>query len=266
MIQQSPLTPTQFKVWEKFESCALATVDDQGMRSTLFGINDESQGVHVYDSRAGALFGFVFAGVVMVETLTNMASPAARSAARDFRVEAWEWFETPSGGTLKTAPGTRAVVIQRHEYLGLRAHGGPVEWAGRLRYIDGCSDSVLAPPPLKGDPCLNLLHFPPGTDQTMHHHPSVRCGICVRGHGECESLVATREGPKPMTYDLTPGVIWCIPRGALHKFRTVGDSSLQVIAYHPDSDHGPEHESHPMINRTLGPRDREGHGGLTRGP
>jgi hypothetical protein len=26
---------------------------------------------------------------------------------------------------------------------------------------------------------------------------------------------------------------------------------LRVIAYHPDSDFGPTHEDHPMINRTM---------------
>jgi hypothetical protein len=26
---------------------------------------------------------------------------------------------------------------------------------------------------------------------------------------------------------------------------------MDVIAYHPDSDFGPENETHPMVNRTL---------------
>jgi hypothetical protein len=41
--------------------------------------------------------------------------------------------------------------------------GGPIEETGRLRYIDGRTDSLLIPPVLRGDACLNLLHIPPGT-------------------------------------------------------------------------------------------------------
>jgi hypothetical protein len=46
------------------------------------------------------------------------------------------------------------------------ALGGPCEAFGRLRYIDGCSDSLLVGPAVRGDPCLNHLHFPPGVSQT----------------------------------------------------------------------------------------------------
>jgi hypothetical protein len=35
-----------------------------------------------------------------------------------------------------------------------------------------------------------------------------------------------------------------------HKFDTK-DSSMDVIAFHPDSDFGAEDEFHPMINRTI---------------
>ena len=39
------------------------------------------------------------------------------------------------------------------------------------------------------------------------------------------------------------------PHG-LHSFRNV-DQSLTVIAFHPDSDFGPRHDDHPMVNRTI---------------
>jgi hypothetical protein len=45
---------------------------------------------------------------------------------------------------------------------------GPVEEHGRVRYIDGCTDSLLNAPQLRGEPCLNHLHFPRGIDQTLH--------------------------------------------------------------------------------------------------
>ena len=41
--------------------------------------------------------------------------------------------------------------------------GGPIEEKGRLHYIDGCTDSLLVPPVIRGDACLNLLHIPPQT-------------------------------------------------------------------------------------------------------
>jgi hypothetical protein len=123
--------------------------------------------------------------------------------------------------------------------------GGPIEETGRLRYIDGCTDSLLIPPVALGDPCLNLLHIPPGTRQTAHTHPSVRVGLIVRGRGEC----VTPDNRSP----LHPGLAFVIPAGSRHSFHTAGDALL-VIAYHPDSDFGPTHECHPMVNRTiLGP-------------
>ena len=120
--------------------------------------------------------------------------------------------------------------------------GGPIEKFGRLRYIDGCTDSLLIAPWLKGLPCLNHLHFPRRIDQTEHTHPSFRLGIIVAGAGKCR----TPDG----VFDLTPGGFWCIPEGGVHAFMT-DDSTMDVIAYHPDSDFGPEHENHPMVNRTL---------------
>jgi hypothetical protein len=42
-----------------------------------------------------------------------------------------------------------------------------------------------------------------------------------------------------------------IHQEGVHKFRTGPDSIMVVIAYHPDSDFGPEDQNHPMINRTI---------------
>ena len=41
-----------------------------------------------------------------------------------------------------------------------------------------------------------------------------------------------------------------IPTGGQHSFFT-DDQTMDVIAYHPDSDTGPDHDDHPMVNRTL---------------
>jgi len=133
------------------------------------------------------------------------------------------------------------LVISRLGYRGLLQIGGPVEESGRLRYIDGCSDTLLVCPPLLGEPCLNHLHIPPHTCQTEHTHPSIRLGVILRGHGECR----TPEG----VFALSPGMAWHIPTDCLHAFYTT-DASLDVIAWHPDSDFGPTHVNHPMVNRT----------------
>lgn len=134
------------------------------------------------------------------------------------------------------------MVIFHQAYEALFHIGGPVENKGRLRYIDGCTDSLLIPPVLLGDPCLNLLHFPPGIDQTSHVHPSPRLGMVARGKGICR--LPDRQ------VDLSPGRLFHIPTDVAHAFATTG-SAMTVIAYHPDSDFGPQHQNHPMINRTI---------------
>jgi len=136
--------------------------------------------------------------------------------------------------------------------------GGKIEEKGRLRYIDGCTDSLLIPPVKLGYPCLNHLHFPSGIDQTAHTHPSHRIGIVHSGNGLCK----TPFGNVP----LTPQTIFIIkawdgvstdtgidgktyPNGT-HSFQTF-DNVMNVIAFHPDSDFGATDINHPMINRTI---------------
>ena len=133
------------------------------------------------------------------------------------------------------------LVISHFGYQGMFQLGGPIEPKGRLRYIDGCTDSLLLSPPVLGDPCLNHLHIPAGTTQTTHLHPSLRVGMVVRGEGIC--ITPDRE------LSLRAGLAFMIPADLLHSFCT-RTSSLDVVVYHPDSDTGPTHEDHPMLNRT----------------
>ena len=133
-------------------------------------------------------------------------------------------------------------VATRLGFDGLFQLGGPIERTGRLRYIDGCSDTLLIGPPVLGDPCLNLLHIPPNTNQTSHTHPSERLGMIAAGRGICR----TSDGELL----LEPGILFAIAADAIHSFNTT-DESLLVIAWHPDSDCGPSHGNHPMINRTI---------------
>ena len=142
-------------------------------------------------------------------------------------------------------PGATIVGVAQSGVRGFFHLGGPIESAGRLRYIDGCTDSLLIPPVVYGEPCLNLLHIPPETQQSAHTHPSFRAGIIVSGAGVC--VTPSRRIP------LQPGLIFMIDPDTLHSFHTDREALL-VIAYHPDSDFGPTHEVHPMINRTVLPR------------
>ena len=128
-------------------------------------------------------------------------------------------------------------------YRGINMCGGPMESTGRLRYIDGCSDTLLVPPVRKGDPCLNHLHFPEWITQTPHTHPSVRTGLIYRGAGEC---IVPGRPPLP----LRPGSAFIIPTDAVHSFNTY-ESTMDVIAFHPDSDTGMTDDDHPMVNRTM---------------
>ena len=176
-----------------------------------------------------------YAMVAEGEILVEMPSlPPVRLASGMFAV-------LPGAGRI-TAEAGRVLVISRLGYTGLRQFGGPVETVGRLRYIDGCTDTLLVCPPRLGEPCLNHLHIPPGVRQTAHTHPSARVGIIVGGSGECR----TPEGD----FALRAGMGWYIPPGYLHHFVTT-EGSLDVLAWHPDSDFGPTDEDHPMLNRTF---------------
>lgn len=208
---------------------------------------DLEQGVH-HDARQGSFpssvqswqqgplalpagathLGYVYAGQASLEC-----------ASGRFELRAGMYFASPGESVLRGGAG---VVISRWAFQGMFLLGGPIEAQGRLRYIDGCTDSLLLPPVTLGDPCLNLLHIPPHTAQTSHTHPSLRAGVIVRGEGHCITPAGSTA--------LRPGQVFVIDAEQEHCFHTT-DSELVVIAYHPDSDCGPTHEDHPMLNRTI---------------
>jgi quercetin dioxygenase-like cupin family protein len=173
-------------------------------------------------------FGYVNAGSCTIVTGSGR-----------FTLSAGMVFSIPDAGTVA---GGEGIVVSRYGYRGFFQIGGPVEQEGRLKYMDGCTDSLLIPPVTRGDACLNLLCFPPGVTQTPHTHPSVRVGIVASGSGTC----VTPQGKVP----LLPGRAFVIHAAGLHSFNT-RDDFMRIIAYHPDSDFGPTHEDHPMINRTF---------------
>lgn len=161
-------------------------------------------------------------------------------------------YAAVTDGPVMAEADTVAMVVQFKNYRGMFSVGGPIEPAGRLRYIDGCTDSLLIPPVRKGDPCLNHLHFPSGVKQTPHTHPSVRIGMVAKGSGMC----VTPQGIKFMkagdvfiihkstgrSVETQNGVRW--PEGT-HGFIT-NDYEMDVIAVHPDSEVGPTDEVHQM--------------------
>ncbi len=174
-------------------------------------------------------FGFVFKESTQLHTSVNTYS-----------LLAGQYFCQHTEIALEGGSG---IVIERLSFKGMNMIGGPLENRGRLKYIDGCTDSLLVPPVKLGDPCLNALFFPPNIDQTSHTHPSMRVGMVIKGAGRC----VTPE----RTYDLLPGMVFIIHEEGEHKFQTLENQALVVIAYHPDSDVGPQDEDHPMINRTI---------------
>jgi len=178
---------------------------------------------------ADALFGYIHAG------------PAdLRAEHNSYRLITGQYFCLSERLEITGGAG---IVVRRIGFRGQNVIGGPIERTGRLRYIDGCTDSLLVPPVVVGAPCLNALYFPPGIDQTPHTHPSVRIGLIASGSGVC----VLPNGTVP----LIPGKAFVIRTGGVHSFRTGPESGMVVIAYHPDSDFGPHDEDHPMINRTI---------------
>jgi len=135
-----------------------------------------------------------------------------------------------------------ALIVSSLGYRSMALFGGPLEAHGRLRYVDNCTNSILLSPPVRGEPCLNFLRLPRSTSQTSHTHPSLRVGLVYSGTGRCET-------PHGML-DLLEGTVFVIPPGSLHSFQS-GDTDLRIVIYHPDSDSGPTHTDHTMLNRTF---------------
>jgi quercetin dioxygenase-like cupin family protein len=137
----------------------------------------------------------------------------------------------------------RVAVFQRLDWCGQEVIAGVIEPnIGRIKYIDGCTDSLLVAPPKLGEPCLNALYFPPGINQSFHTHPSSRLGAVLSGSG-----FACLDGEE---LQLAQGDVFFLPADEVHRFRTENDPMV-VVAYHPDSDWGATDEVHPMINRTF---------------
>jgi hypothetical protein len=135
-----------------------------------------------------------------------------------------------------------ALLIQTRYYQGIFRGGFELPCQGVFEFIDGCTDTLLLSPLIKGLPCLNFLYIPPNTIQTKHTHPSIRVGLVISGYGHC----VVEEG----TFELKPQQFFVVQANQIHQFLTM-DNELRIFVFHPDSDFGPSNAEHPMINRSL---------------
>lgn len=180
----------------------------------------------------GTHFGFVCSGNPILYRNTG---------SQEYRLHPGMYFSLPGDGWIGSNDSS-GFVVTCPAFRGVFLIGGAIESTGRLGYVNEGTDSVLIPPLMQGDPCLNALYFPPGVDQIAHTHPSYRMVMVIEGSGECET-------PDGITL-LQPGVALFIPANYLHRFRTTEDK-LTVICFHPDSEVGFTHANHPMLKRTM---------------
>ena len=161
---------------------------------------------------------------------------------KEYNIKSNQYFSIPIKNKEVTInPTDDLFVVFRLGFLGHDLVGTQdVTKQGKLSYIDGCSDSLMVYPLRLGDPTLNYLFFPTNIMQSFHTHPSIRIGCVIDGEGISDTH---KEIP------LKTGTLFCLEEHELHRFRTE-NSSMRVIAYHPDGDWGPTDENHTMLNRT----------------
>lgn len=208
-------------------------------------VNNQNSHCVEYNLKGATVYGFSFAKDTSESVVTGSFSTNGHTR----NVYNNEAFSIPVGEGWQFSTNTEldayTILISRYGFIGQQNFGVRLEKEGRLSYIDGCSDSLLIYPPRKGDPSLNHLHFPSNITQTPHLHPSIRVGIVAAGYGIASTFINGEEHQQ----ELTPGTLWYIPQMQKHRFITTNES-MDVIAFHPDGDWGPEDHNHTMLNRT----------------
>lgn len=241
-----------------FDNTKTGTIfDDSKHKSFPIKYYNVINGKGITVKRNRSYYGYVYNGDV---TIIMKNQP-------DIKLTDGMYFSISEKFSFATAVKGSVIVIEvlhkkgvypKTDFKAYTTFGGPIEKKGRLKYIDGCTDSLLIAPVKMGDPCLNHLHFPTKIVQTPHTHPSHRIGIVAKGNGTC----ITPYGNLP----LTKGMIFVIKEWDGVSFATgldgesyeVGNhcfyttkETMDVIAFHPDSDFGSTDVNHPMINRTI---------------
>jgi len=209
-------------------------------------------GFYVLGVEHQSQYGYVLEGTCSVRSERDDITAMLREGG---------YFALPGQVHIRIESGL-LVLFTRYGYRAM-CNIGKVEKKGRLSYIDGCSDSMLVQPARQGDPVLNHLHFPEDIVQTQHTHPSIRMGVVSGGRGQVWRA-ATGNNVGWMR-PLNKGHVFLLDEQEIHSFRTdervlgycsdgepTSDppSTMDVIAFHPDSDWGPTDQNHPMLNRT----------------
>lgn len=222
-----------FKLYSNY----FGVVNTDGNGTIVWGFENISQKRKSEDQhipKNGGCFGYVDKGTILL-----------KNNEKSLVINSGFWFSTTNGAEIKfLSDKYRIVLWQLENYNGVLSMG-EVEDTGRLKYIDNCKDSILHAPIKMGLPCLNALYMPEGVIQTIHTHPSTRSGFIIIGGAICE----TPDGK----FDLEAGNIFILNKDAPHNFRSDHgqNTTMKLVAYHPDSDFGPQDENHPMINRTI---------------
>lgn len=212
---------------------------------------------HSKDEFEDSFFGYVIEGPARIYAFFN---PKNERDVCSSVLRTGQYFAVNCPFEIK---GGRVLIVRRLGEKTLNVFSaGPVEIWGRLAYVNGCSNSLLIGPPKKGMACLNSLYFIPGIHQTPHTHPTIRIGVVVDGGGYCVTPWGEHELKKGQIFCILPnpyedpddhtdtfdGVT--APIGT-HSFKTLAGQILRVVAFHPDSEVGPQDENSPMLNRTI---------------
>ena len=251
---------------KKTENDAFVTFDNTNVGLLFDDSKNETHPIAYYNVVNGkgiepkqncSYYGYIYRGITSIQSENRP----------NITIKDGMYFSISGDFKLNDLTDSNVVIIEvlndkgiypKNNYSAMFNVGGPVEKVGRLKYIDGCTDSLLIAPVKLGDPCLNHLHFPANITQTPHTHPSHRIGIVSKGNGLCVTPFGN--------LDLVQGMIFIIKSwngidfgvGLDGKEYEVGnhcfftfENEMDVIAFHPDSDFGAQDENHPMINRTI---------------
>ena len=250
----------------KTENDAFLTFDNTNVGLLFDDSNNEQHPIRYYNVVNGlgiapdpncSYYGYIYSGQT---TITSYTRP-------EIKIEDGMYFSISGLFLLNELTSSKVIIIEvlndkgiypKNNYSAMFQVGGKIESKGRLKYIDGCTDSLLISPVKMGDPCLNHLHFPSNIQQTPHTHPSHRIGIVSNGNGECVTPFGNLALLKGMIFiikswnniDYAVGLDGKMYEVGNHCFYTF-ENEMDVIAFHPDSDFGPQDENHPMINRTI---------------
>jgi hypothetical protein len=254
-------SPCPFVTWDNVEMLAHkvefdANSDPHPFFVSAWGNLSSRTSILQQNNPQSTTFGFVYSGATKIKRLTGRETMMTASQTLESFLSKGMFFSCSDKCSIEGGSGFIITVHNaRHKKKSMFTIGGPLqkdesnEYMGNLAYIDGCSDSILIHPTLFGYPCLNHLHFPKNVKQTQHTHPSGRAGIVFQGSGHC--VIIDKKAKQMNKIHLKPGMVFVIPKDAPHAFETTNESTLDVIAFHPDSDYGPTNTNHPMVNRTI---------------